>query len=126
VQAATDSSDFSDLSVLIGENEPYCKLCLCDKAQAWPRICNPKRSLDFHYRSFRGADMMKAILDGCRACELLKDGIEHFQPLRLLEELEEERARFPLTIHRDTDDRWIVDLGNRPKLVLEFTESLGK
>jgi hypothetical protein len=71
--------------------------------------------------------ILRGIHAGCRACLLLKKGIEHFQPLQHFEQGGLVDSVF-FAKHQQEDDGWIVTLPplKNLKVMLEFTESFGK
>jgi hypothetical protein len=104
-----------------------CQLCGCAQEQAWPRISDESRDefSDFGF-SFDANRLSKAITAGCRACALLGEGIEHFQPLEKL--VNPPGGLMYFCNGRTSDGAWLVGLKEEPdsKLVLEFVESKGE
>jgi hypothetical protein len=109
------------------EGETYCKICGCKKAQAWPRVGSTILFREEGY-FLTSKKLSRGINAGCRACLLLKKGIEHFQTLQLDEEevsADNSRNEY-FVIYRQQDGGWIVSLPKtNPTVVLEFTKSIG-
>jgi len=56
---------------------PICSLCSCEKTQSW---------IIRHENKFITVEELEnSIQEGCRACLMLRDGIESFEKVRLFE-----------------------------------------
>jgi hypothetical protein len=72
-----------------------CELCQCDRASAWPRVFLRDGEKD-EERGFllAGIKIPNAIDAGCRACALLKEGVELFHSLQSLKPFDGDFGHF--------------------------------
>jgi hypothetical protein len=83
--------------------------------------------LKFNSSLLSDLELANAILAGCLACKLIKEGIDHFKPVYDLKNGEGELREY-FICYRVTDSGWLVNLpglDGHPEMVLEFVDSVG-
>jgi hypothetical protein len=105
----------------MSNSEKECKLCGCDRGQAWPRILLRREYCFFLKSPWFSFEMDDAIRAGCRACALLKEGIEKFV------NLDSGSITVILFRYREIDEAWLasINMMNGEKISLEFVDGLG-